>query len=140
MMDIKQNETGLVLVMDSSLEQIDSAEHETRIFLKQKGFETETFAVCLAMREGLTNAVRHGNRFSETKQVTFRLNLIPPLVRMEIEDQGDGFDWRSLPATNPTVSEHGHGWEIMQRYFDRCEYNDKGNVLILEKRIEKNKS
>ena len=54
---------------------------------------------------------------------------------MEIEDEGDGFDWRTAVDRQPSMdADHGRGIIIMQRYASECRYNEKGNRLTLVKR------
>lgn len=35
----------------------------------------------------------------------------------------------------PDEADHGRGMSIMRTYFDRFRYNEKGNILYLEKYI-----
>jgi serine/threonine-protein kinase RsbW len=93
------------------------------------------FAVNLVMREGLTNAVLHGNKNDDTKDVRFRLKIVDDLsIHVEIEDQGSGFDWRKYRYCQfPLAADHGRGIPIMQTYFTRYAFNEKGNILFLQK-------
>lgn len=104
-----------------------------------KCFTSHLFSIQLVMREGLTNAVRHGNCLNACKTVKCSVRINPnQLIRLEIEDQGDGFDWRKEQLRDVDANgaaEHGRGLLIMGQYFSRYWYNDRGNRLVLEKLI-----
>lgn len=106
-----------------------------RLPQKMEGIEPHLFAINLVIREGLTNAVRHGNDNDPSKQVRFLMKINPGVsVSMEIEDQGPGFDWRKLKALDPDEAEdHGRGFLIIEAYFTSYSYNEAGNILYLEK-------
>ena len=94
----------------------------------------QLFAVNLVMREGLTNAVIHGNKQDITKDVRLSLKIVDEIsICLEIEDQGTGFDWlKHKGSTFPLAAEHGRGIPIMGTYFTRYAYNEKGNILFLQ--------
>lgn len=96
----------------------------------------DIFGVHLAMEEALVNAIMHGNRMDEDKQVHVRCRLATDLVRIEITDEGEGFDPQRLP--NPTdpdrvVSPNGRGVMLMRTFMSRIEYSEMGNSVVLEK-------
>lgn len=60
------------------------------------------------------------------------------VIRYRVEDEGDGFDWRDLPdpmSPENMVARHGRGLLMARHSFDRIEFNEKGNAVILEIRI-----
>jgi len=96
----------------------------------------DLFGVHLAMEEALVNAIQHGNRFDEDKQVRIACRIAPGLVRIEITDEGEGFDPAAVP--DPTEngrleSPGGRGVMLMRAFMTRVEYNESGNRVILEK-------
>jgi len=125
----------LTIKFPSRVEVINHVEDETRGFLERMGLSHEAFAVCLVMREGLTNAVKHGNRCDPAKNVTYTVKCSDNTLVIEIEDEGEGFDWRAIPEPegDNINSDHGRGIIIMKRYMNEHRYNDKGNKLILIK-------
>ena len=57
------------------------------------------------------------------------------LVAFEIQDQGDGFDWKNLPdPTDPNNinARHGRGILMARHAFTAMRYNEKGNAVTLE--------
>ena len=96
----------------------------------------DLFGIRLALDEAVTNAIKHGNRESPVKSVRidFRVNLTA--IRIEIEDQGEGFQPADVP--DPTADENlerpsGRGLMLMREFMSRIQYNEKGNRVILEK-------
>ncbi|MDY6823798.1 MAG: ATP-binding protein [Thermodesulfobacteriota bacterium] len=131
---ISQDKESLVMSFPSEIENINRAEDETRKFLDCVGLSSEAFSICLVMREGLTNAVKHGNRYDPEKNVKYALQFKSDILTMEIEDEGEGFDWQAIQDLRPSASaEHGRGIFIMRRYFSEYHYNGRGNKLILTK-------
>lgn len=138
MYEVTKFNNGVAISFSSSMAHIDTACGEVSRFLESRGeyFSPYFFAVNLVMREGLTNAVRHGNKNDPEKLVEFELQISPNLLCMRISDQGRGFDWEKKQAVSlPDGSDHGRGMAIMEKYFTRYYYNFRGNVLYLEKQI-----
>ncbi len=105
--------------------------------LESEGWlQKDIFGVHLAMEEALVNAVKHGNGYDETKNVEIICRMSADRVRIEIQDEGDGFDPDSLPDC--TDEEHleipsGRGVMLMRTFMSLVEYNDLGNRVIMEK-------
>lgn len=103
---------------------------------EQNWIEHDIFSVHLAMEEALANAIKHGNRLDMDKHVHFTCRLSNDLVRIEVADEGNGFDPSRIP--DPTdkqhrQSPHGRGVMLMRNFMDRVEYNEIGNRVLLEK-------
>lgn len=162
--NIDETPESITIVFSSTMKNIDRTCDETLRFLMNifKDFpcpdsvkkeckkeqncsdclKSHLFAIQLVMREGLTNAVRHGNALNPYKKVkcNVRINrqsIVNLLLHMEIEDQGNGFDWREEQKFKnlDEASEHGRGLMIMEQYVSRYWYNESGNKLTLEKSI-----
>jgi len=98
--------------------------------------EHDVFGVRLALEEALINAIKHGNHYDPAKHVQIRCGICKDLVRVEIEDQGKGFDPASVPdPTDPENLESpcGRGIMLMRSFMSRVEFNETGNRVILEK-------
>lgn len=132
-------EDSIGFVFSSTLENIDIVCRKTSDFLRSKiqGIEPQLFPINLVIREGLTNAIRHGNKNDPQKNVRFQLVIKKgPSIQVEIEDQGRGFDWKKQRYEDLHEDEdHGRGIIIMETYFTNYSYNEKGNILYLEKDI-----
>lgn len=135
----KESDTSLEVRCSSTMKYVDDICTAATAFLESKGeaFTPHIFSINLVMREGLTNAVRHGNKSDPDKTIDFSLEVdTDNIIRVRIADQGEGFDWRNVrehPLSD--VADHGRGMPIMKAYFSHYRYNKKGNVLFLEKLI-----
>lgn len=137
--DVLQKKGSISFTFSSTLENIDDVCEQTLTYIRSRsqGAGGLLFAVNLVMREGLTNAVRHGNSGDPVKIVKFRLAIENNVsIKLVIEDQGGGFDWKKQQKVSFLENEdHGRGIKIMKTYFNSYSYNDKGNILYLEKNI-----
>jgi CheY-like chemotaxis protein/anti-sigma regulatory factor (Ser/Thr protein kinase) len=70
------------------------------------------------------------------RRVRVDSRITPDLFEITISDEGEGFDWRTLPAVAPEslLSFNGRGIFLTKIYFDEVSYNDKGNAVTLRKR------
>ncbi len=135
--ELKKFDNCLEIRFSSTMDHIDDVCASVTLFLESLGdlFTPHVFSVNLVIREGLTNAVRHGNQNDPEKVVCLRLDTDTG-IRVRIEDQGDGFNWQQTELSPMSEAEdHGRGMTIMQTYFSQCRYNQKGNVLYLEKHL-----
>jgi serine/threonine-protein kinase RsbW len=95
---------------------------------------TSTFAIRLALEEALSNAFKHGNKDQPGTTVTVACRIGPQAVRIEVEDQGPGFDPLSVP--DPTVEENieipsGRGLVLMRAFMTEVEIPPPGNRVRL---------
>jgi serine/threonine-protein kinase RsbW len=98
--------------------------------------ENDIFGVHLAVEEALVNAIKHGNQYDDNKQVHFLYKLCKDRVRIEIIDEGDGFDPGDVP--DPTDDDNletpsGRGIMLMRNFMSHVEYNKTGNHVVMEK-------
>src|SRR5579871_6005305 len=98
--------------------------------------ERDVFGVRLAIEEALVNAIKHGNRMDPAKTVRITCQIAPHKVRIEIEDQGEGFLPSDVP--DPTADENlerpcGRGIMLMRAFMSSIAFNASGNCVILEK-------
>ena len=99
--------------------------------------EAEIFGVHLAAEEAITNAIVHGNKLDPGKRVHVCCHVSAEVARVEVADEGSGFD----PAAVPDCREEerleapgGRGVMLMRTFMTRIEYNDRGNRVLMEKR------
>ncbi|MCP3871871.1 MAG: ATP-binding protein [Desulfobacteraceae bacterium] len=135
--DVLEKSDSIDFTFSSTMENIDTVCDQTTAYLQSKvsGIEKQIFPINLVIREGLTNAVRHGNTRDPDKNVRFLVAIENnESIKIMIEDEGNGFDWRTLQNQElPEDETHGRGIIIMDTYFSRYSFNEKGNILYLEK-------
>ena len=98
--------------------------------------ERDVFGVRLALEEALVNAIKHGNGMDPSKTVRVMCRAGIEKIRVEIEDQGPGFQPEEVP--DPTADENlerpcGRGIMLMRAFMSLIEYSPTGNCVILEK-------
>lgn len=105
--------------------------------LTQLGWEgRDFFAVEVSLEETLSNAIRHGNQFDESKQVFVACKASPERFWLKVCDEGPGFDPDAVPdCTDEKHLEEcgGRGVMLIQAYMTRVEYNEAGNCVTMEK-------
>jgi serine/threonine-protein kinase RsbW len=96
----------------------------------------DIFGIRLALEEAVVNAIKHGNRLDASKQVHVLCKSTSEKVWIKIADEGPGFDPQAVPDC--TDAEHiecpnGRGIMLMRNFMSRVEYNERGNVVTMEK-------
>jgi len=103
--------------------------------------EETSHRIALAVREGVANAIKHGNREDPDKRVEIDCILAQDQVIVRIEDEGDGFDPTDLP--DPLRAENllkptGRGIFFMNEFMDEIDYtfsSDGGTIVTMKKTI-----
>lgn len=105
--------------------------------LGEHGWPTsDIFSIHLAVEEAIVNAIVHGNKLAAAKKVRVECYVSPTIARIEITDEGEGFD----PAQVPDCTQEdrldvpsGRGVMLIHNFMTRVEYNAKGNRVLMEK-------
>lgn len=104
----------------------------------------EEYAVELALREALNNAVVHGNRLDARKTVHIRCCCrVGKGISLIVSDQGEGFDVRTVPdpfADGNLKAEHGRGIGLMKSAMDLVSFQRRGTEVHMRKRPVRNPS
>ena len=105
--------------------------------LKANRFDEEDiFAVHLALEEAFINAVKHGNKMDEAKEVKIEYLVAPEKVEITVTDGGEGFNPDAVP--DPRYGENlykpeGRGLFLMRSYMDVVKFNECGNSVHMVK-------
>ena len=89
--------------------------------------------ILLAIEEAVINAIKHGNKMDESKnvQITFTGNRNG--LMFTIEDEGAGFDIRNIPdpleADDNNSENIGKGIFLIRSLADKVVFNSKGNQI-----------
>ena len=97
-----------------------------------------TFEIKLCVEEAVRNAIVHGNKSDPKRQIRMGYWMDEGVLNIEIEDEGAGFDHKSVK--DPTREENllrnsGRGVYLIKKLMEKVEYNEKGNKIIMAKRI-----
>jgi serine/threonine-protein kinase RsbW len=97
----------------------------------------DLFAVRLALREALVNAVEHGHRHDSSKVVRLICWGSADEVAATVVDQGDGFSPADVP--DPLAPENlerprGRGLLLIRAHASSLCFNARGNGLIYRRR------
>lgn len=91
--------------------------------------------ILISLTEAVNNAIVHGNKLDQDKDVILKFLTENKVLKVTIEDQGPGFDYDNLP--DPTAPEniekpHGRGVFLMRNLADNCEFLEDGRIVSLE--------
>lgn len=90
--------------------------------------------IMIAVTESVNNAILHGNKSDNKKNVSLLLSLEKSQIRFTVEDQGPGFDYENLP--DPTLPENiskpgGRGIFLMRNLSDEVSFKNEGRIAEL---------
>jgi serine/threonine-protein kinase RsbW len=91
--------------------------------------------ILIAALEATNNAILHGNKLDENKLVYIIINKDEKTLKIRIDDEGEGFDYRNIPdPTAPGNIENinGRGIFLMEKLSDGMEFSRNGATVELE--------
>ncbi len=94
--------------------------------------------ILIAVIEGVTNAILHGNQNDSSKKVHISLTTMGKDLIFRIQDEGEGFDYNNLPdPTKPDNLENpdGRGVFLMTHLADEVVFDKGGAVVILKFKV-----
>ena len=86
----------------------------------------------IATLEAVNNAITHGNKLNEDKQVEIVFAIDDQKIRLTVKDEGSGFDYHNIPdPTSPENVENmsGRGVFLMTKLSDIIEFEDNGSFV-----------
>jgi serine/threonine-protein kinase RsbW len=126
--------------LPSQIESVDTAAEMAAEFVRAGGYGDEfVYAIDLAIRESVANAVKHGNKFDENKKVELTLSDVEGGVEVSIRDFGAGFAPEDIPdPTDPEnlLKSNGRGILFMRSFMDEVEWSnaaDGGSIVRMRK-------
>jgi serine/threonine-protein kinase RsbW len=115
---------------------------QTRILreVEKRGYDPgSVFAIRLSLEEALINAMKHGNKLDPRKTVHVEARVTPKQTEIVIEDQGGGFDRKSVPDPREECNLDkcsGRGILLMEAYMSRVEWTRGGRRVRMVKKNE----
>ena len=94
----------------------------------------------LSICESVNNAIYHGNKQDLNKWVTISAELVSDCLYVEVEDEGNGFNFMDLP--DPTSkenlkSEGGRGLFIITHLVDQINFKNNGSIIQLKFKLNR---
>jgi serine/threonine-protein kinase RsbW len=130
------------LSLPSRVESIAEAAAAADAAARRYGLSEEAaFGLDMAVREAVTNAVLHGNKQDESKQVEITFAEEGGEFVVTVRDRGEGFD--PTGVADPTAAENllktsGRGILFMRNFMDTVEWQphpEGGTVVRMTKKI-----
>ena len=126
--------------MPSRLEEREALISRALEELRAAGHEPDPFFDRLVLDEALANAILHGNRGDPTRTVRFRLFSVPGGHGFEVEDEGEGFDWKArvekLKGPPDTTSSTGRGLALIHSLASEVRFLEGGRRIRVIRRPE----
>jgi len=129
------------LKLPSRLESVDKAATEAANFAERNDFGDDAlYAIDMAVRETVANAVKHGNKLDETKQVEITFENSNTGLAITVRDFGEGFAVEEIPdPTNPEnlLKANGRGILFMRSFMDEVEWFNHADGGMIVKMLKK---
>ena len=90
--------------------------------------------ILIAVTESVNNAIIHGNKQDKDKNIHLELKVTKAHIRFTVEDEGDGFDYDSLPdptSPNNIDTDGGRGIFLVKHLTDEVKFLDEGRKMVL---------
>ena len=128
--------------MESTLESVNKAEAMADQVATQAGFDEDTRSgVTMAVREGMINAILHGNAYAADKRVNLTFEQNGREMIIIISDEGAGFIPEEVPdplAPENLLKQSGRGIFLMRAFMDEVRFRKiepAGTEITLIKRL-----
>ncbi len=90
------------------------------------------FRLEVVLAEAIANAIVRGNRQDPDKFVQVSVRLRAPDIRIDVTDEGDGFDPAAVPeplTPRQILEERGRGIFLIRHLADQVVFNERGNSI-----------
>jgi len=97
--------------------------------------------ILMALREGVANAIKHGNRMDTSKNVHVEMDVVADTLAISIRDEGEGFDPAAVGdplAPENRLKTSGRGIFYMRTFMDDVRFRrhpDGGMEIVLKKNL-----
>jgi serine/threonine-protein kinase RsbW len=129
--------------IQSSFEMVDLVHVVFESLSSEVGFDADaSHWMSVAIRESVTNAVRHGNKLDIEKRVVIRFDVGDGEFSVTVEDEGEGFDPQEIPdplAEENLLRASGRGVFFMKNFMDEVTYDfdsTRGTRVTMVKRVQ----
>lgn len=126
-----------MLVLNSTFEEINRLEPYVKELQAWTNFDEDDFnRILLTLNEAVNNAIIHGNKQNPNKKVVINTQYDEgsSILRISIEDEGEGFDPESIPdplKEENLLNEGGRGVYLIEQYADNIKFTKEGTKLTI---------
>ena len=128
--------------LSSRFENIEMAQHLCGKLLEGREVSEETkHWILMALREGLANAIKHGNSQNLSKRVHVEMRVEDETLQIRIRDEGSGFDPEKVSdplAPENRLKTSGRGIFYMKTFMDDVRFGRHeagGMEIVLTKNL-----
>ena len=130
MYQLKKGNKNIKIKASASYTSMEKMCFEVEKFSKEIKFENRGFAMMICLREALTNAIKHGCKNDNSKNILIEVNYERNILQFIIKDEGKGFNWKDDKKSDSNqLKTSGRGRDIIKIYSDEFQYNDIGNEI-----------
>ena len=128
-------------VIRSDARTVDDVVREIKAVLKRLDSCDDVELIAVAIREALSNALIHGNRYDVEKPITISVTIKDDgSLFVSVKDFGSGFDPNALPnplAVENLLRNHGRGIFLMRQLMDEVEFSFDHGTEVRMRRTQK---
>jgi|AntRauTorckE6833_2_1112554.scaffolds.fasta_scaffold06305_2 serine/threonine-protein kinase RsbW len=125
-----------ILILNSSFEEIEKLRPFLLSLADWNKYEDDQFReMRLAVNEAVTNAIVHGNKEGEEKQVRIKALLKEDKLYVTVQDEGDGFDPEILEnplSEDNLLKESGRGIFLIKQHADEVSFLKGGTAIKMQ--------
>jgi serine/threonine-protein kinase RsbW len=128
-------EMNKMISIPSKIENLRVVEKTIDEISAEYKFHNEVYGnILISAIEAVNNAILHGNKLDETKNVSISFSVKDNQFKIVVKDQGTGFDYAHIP--DPTAPENiekinGRGVFLMGKLSDEINFSDNGSKVEL---------
>lgn len=115
--------------INSDLNKLIEVEHFIENLMSDFSINDDYFGiVSTPLLEAVENAIIHGNQSNVSKKVSITCQISNKNLTFTISDQGNGFDYARILATNPD-NRKTNGLAVIELLTDKLEFLNNGQTL-----------
>ena len=129
------------ILLPSTIESVEKAAAEAAAFARAAGLGDEAlFGIDMAVREAVANAIKHGNKLDETKNIELTFSNSPESFEITVRDFGTGFavdEVADCTREENLLKASGRGILFMRSFMDEVEFREApggGTVVRMAKK------
>jgi serine/threonine-protein kinase RsbW len=123
------------LKIESDIRNLNIVETTIDNITNEAGINQDSYGkILVAVLEAVNNAILHGNKSDNKKEVEIYFNIKAKDLDISVTDEGRGFDPGKVPdPTMPDTIEliNGRGVFLMKKLADEIKFNKRGNSVKL---------